>query len=305
VADGVAVGQSNDCSAREIPMPRPVSLVTGACGFIGSRMVEVLREAGHVVRGTDLQECCEKDDLTKGRYPSILQANRVKFIADDLLNPQHLDELLDGVNYVFHIAAVFSYRAPKSTLYAVNVEGTRLLLERLVNHPTLKRLVLWGAGGIYGFPPDDELPIREDDTPPCPPNNYLRSKLKQEMLAAQYHRRHGVPYCSVRPTTVYGPRGVYGAGQMIIQAAKMKPAAAPANWTGRIPFVHVDDVTRAALFLAGRKGSNGEAYNLVDDSQMTTVDYLRYTIAAKVGWPSRNCLAGSDLHKMLLANGGV
>lgn len=258
-------------------MAKPVSLVTGACGFIGSHVVEVLVDAGHRVRATDLAEAYEKDDLQRGRFPSVLRALDVEFLPSDMRAPASLEPVVDGVDYVFHVASVFSYSAPRNVLQAVNVEGTRALVDLLLDGPRRKRLerfVLWGAGGIYGLPSPHDLPLTED-TPPAPSNAYLRSKWEQEWLVMEAGRKHDFPFSSIRPTGVYGPRAVYGGGQMLMEPARMRVVSVPSNFTARIPFVHVRDVVRAALHVAQDDRALGEAFNVNDDSLMSMVDFLR------------------------------
>src|SRR3989338_9621553 len=140
----------------------PLSLITGACGFMGTHMVEILHEAGHRIRATDLSQSYESDNLNTGRFPSVLKKLNVEFIPADVTDRAAVGRLLDGVEYVFHIAAIFSYSAPWDLLHRVNVEGTRHLLECLKEIPTFKKLVLWAAGGIHRMPHGlQDLPITE------------------------------------------------------------------------------------------------------------------------------------------------
>jgi len=251
-----------------------LSLVTGACGFMGTHMVEVLSEAGHKVRATDLEQSYRQDDIKTGRFPSVLKKLNVEFIPADLTCPETLTRLLEGVDYVFHIAAIFSYSAAKDLLHRVNVVGTKNLLEVLNNISSFKKMVVWGAGGIYRLPkrPQDN-PIRED-SPVEPSNSYLKSKWDQECLVRDFCHEQGMRFSAIRPTTVYGPRAVYAGGQMIRDVLKMKKILIPKNFTFRIPTVHVRDVCRAALFLAEHPETDGESYNLNDDSQTTTFRFF-------------------------------
>jgi len=257
----------------------PVSLVTGACGFMGSHMVQVLKAAGHEVRATDLASACDVDDTKTGRFPSVLRELGVEPIPADITRPETLVGLVDDVDYVFHIAALFNYSVPWSALRSVNVDGTKALIELVQERaPNLKRFVLWGAGGVYGFRDREGTPIREDWNPE-PPNDYLRSKWRQEWEVIEAGRRNNLPYSIIRPTTVYGPRGVYGGGQMLMGTASMKVPMIPSNFTARIPFVHVHDVCKAAAFLATKPKANGQIFNLNDDSTMTTVEFIKYMAA--------------------------
>jgi nucleoside-diphosphate-sugar epimerase len=237
-------------------------------------MVEVLHEAGHRIRATDLPGSYDQDDLRSGRFPSVLKKLNVKFIAADITKPETLNHLMDGVDYLFHIAAIFSYSAPWELLYRVNVEGTRHLLELVKQTPTFKKLMLWSAGGVYRSPkgPGD-LPFRED-SPIEPTNNYLKSKWGQECLVRDVCRANGIRYSVMRPTGVYGHRAIYGVAHMIREVMKPKKLMLPKNFTFRIPTVHVRDVCRAALYLAEHPETDGEAYNLNDDSQTSTVQYF-------------------------------
>jgi nucleoside-diphosphate-sugar epimerase len=257
-------------------MDRPLSLVTGACGFMGTTMCEVLAEAGHRIRATDLAAAHEKDDRAKGRFPSVLTKVGVEFVAEDFLKPRDLGALVRDVDYVFHIAGVFSYSAPWSLLYQVNVLGTEALIDAaLAQSRKAKRFVQWGAGGVYGLPSwRPGRPFREGDAV-LPGNPYIRSKWLAEHAVMEAERR-GLSWSILRPTTVYGPRGVYGSGQMILGAAGMKVAVSPKNFTGRIPFVHVRDVCRAALHVATNAAGTNRIFNLNDDTQMSTADFFRY-----------------------------
>ncbi len=252
---------------------QPLSLVTGACGFIGSHMIEVLHEAGHRIRGTDLPEAFTRDDPKRGRFPGVLKDLGVERIPSDMTRPETLRDILEDVDYIFHIAAVFSYSAPWQTLKQVNVDGTRELCSLILQKRKSRKLVLWGAGGVYGFPPAEFLPVHEED-PKAPPNNYLKSKHEQEQLVMTLGRTRGLRYSIVRPTGVYGPRCVYGMGQMMLPLVSGKRVAVPGNFTTRVPLVHVRDVCRAALFLARKKEADGEAYNLNDDTRMTVVEFM-------------------------------
>jgi nucleoside-diphosphate-sugar epimerase len=254
----------------------PVSLVTGACGFMGSHMVEVLKAAGHEVRATDLADACAKDDLKRGRYPGVLRRLGVEPIPADLTRPHTLEGLADDVDYVFHIAGLFSYSASWAALTAVNVSGTRNLLQQLRRKaPNLKRAIVWGAGGVYGFRDREGVPIREDDSPE-PPNDYLRSKWREEWLVMEAGRQEGLKWSILRPTTVYGPRCVYGAGQLLLGAARMRVPIVMKNFTARIPFVHVVDVCRAALHIATSPDAENQIFNLNDDSRMTNIEFFKF-----------------------------
>jgi len=251
-----------------------LALVTGATGFLGSHMVELLVKEGYTVRATDLPPPTDQNDPQRGRYPALLKKLGVEFIPSNLGRPENLQDVVKGVDLVFHIAALFSYIIPWEQLYKVNVEGTRHLLDALLKDGSLKRLVLWGAGGIYGTPRPEELPLRET-SPIRPPNNYLKSKWTQEQLVHQYYGLEKLPYTSIRPTGVYGPRAIYGMGQLIIQLGNMKKIKIPRNFKGRMPLVHAVDVCRAALFLSQKEEAMAQAYNLADDVPYGTVDYFR------------------------------
>lgn len=255
-------------------MSQPVSLVTGASGFIGSHMLEVLKEAGHRIRATDTPGALAAAPAP-GRYPDMVKALADEVVAVDLTQDD-LSDLVQGVDYVFHIAAIFSYSAPMALLETVNVGGTERLLNALKDHnQDLKRLVLWGAGGCYGEPQAEMLPVHEDRHPKNPQTAYLQSKWQQEQLVHRLTEAYGISYAAVRPYTVYGPRGLYGGGELLMQTATMASPMIPKNFTFRIPFVHARDVARAALHLAQHPDAHRQAFNLSDDVPYRTVDFFR------------------------------
>lgn len=263
----------------------PVSLVTGATGFVGINMVQTLQIAGHTVIATDLPALCaaQSDDLKRGRFSETLRKLGVKIIPADLTNPKSLDNLTKGTDNIFHIAGVFSYSAPLSLLQAVNVDGTRNLLEETFKHAPNARIVVWGAGGIYKMLAPCEMlpqPLNES-SPKDPANNYILSKWQEEELAMKYYREKGLRVSAVRPFTIYGPYGVYGGAEAIMQFAKSPMPAIPRNFVERIPFSHVTDVCKAALFISEKTEAIGESYNVVDDTQYSAIDLCTIVAEAR------------------------
>jgi nucleoside-diphosphate-sugar epimerase len=258
------------------------ALVTGACGFIGSHMVEVLAEAGHEVVAGDLPSALSAAPSDRSRWPEVCRDAGAWLVPLDLTDPSTIEPAVAGAEVVFHIAAVFDYMAPESVLRRVNVDGTRNLFEALLRGGSCRRVVNWGAGGIYGTPRPDRLPFREDSAKE-PGNAYLVSKWDQEVLAHSY-RVSGIEVTSTRTTSPYGPRAVYGSGQLLMQLAD-KPVAIR-NMTGNIPFVHVRDLCKAALHLAEHPEADGEAYNVTDEGRIDAIR-LAGLIADELGTKAR------------------
>ena len=243
---------------------------------MGTHMVEVLAQAGHQVRATDLKASYDRDDWQVGRFPSVLKKLDVEVLPSDVTHQESMRPLFQGVECVFHIAAIFNYAIPWEALYRVNVQGTQNLLELIAEAPSFKKLVLWGAGGIYDFSNrNSHTFVIDEDSPKNPINNYLRSKWEQEQLVANFCRSKGLRFSVIRPTTVYGPRAIYGGGQLITDALKMKKLMVPKNFTFKIPTIHVRDVCRSALHLAMTEATDGQAYNVNDDSVTPTVEFMR------------------------------
>ncbi len=260
-------------------MPR--SLVTGACGFIGTHLVDVLHEAGHEIIATDHPSACEKDDRDRGRYPSHVKSKAATLVPCDVTKKETLKALPKDIDYVFHIAAIFNYSTPYDILHLVNVTGTKNLLDTLIENGGVKRMINWGAAGVYAAPNGGkQLPITET-WPIVPENNYLKTKWEQECLVREYCEQKKLPSCHVRPAGVYGQRAVYGGGQMLMQLAKMKSIAVPKNFTFRAPFVHARDVARAALFIGTREDTLNESFN-TDLSHLTNVELMQF-IAEETG----------------------
>lgn len=251
-------------------------VVTGACGFIGSHMVEAAAADGQEVIATDHPSAFEAEGKVARMNVDLVRRLASRVVPADLTVPGALEEVVRGVDYVFHVASVFSYSAPWTTLYRVNVQGTANLLDSIERaNNGIKRLVVWGAGGVYGMPTPENTPFTEE-TPPNPSNNYLKSKWFQEFLTMERCNRAGIKWTILRPTTVFGTRQTYGPPALFRQAYRSGVVAIPANMTGRIPFVHVEDVCGAALHLAKYpSGANG-VFNVNDDSRMTTVEVFRY-----------------------------
>ena len=245
-------------------------------------MVEVLSEAGHEVVAADLPAALDAPVEDRTRWPEVSRAAGAELVPLDLTDPTSFKRACVGADLVFHIAAVFDYTASEALLRAVNVDGTRNLFDALLAEGSCRRVVNWGAGGIYGTPRADLIPFTED-SPKRPGNAYLVSKWDQELLAHSYRSR-GIEVTSTRTTSPYGPRASYGSGQLLLQLAE-KPVAIR-NLRGNIPFVHVRDLCRAALHLAEHPGADGEAYNVTDDGRLDAVQ-LAHLVAHEMGVKAR------------------
>ena len=170
------------------------SLVTGASGFLGGRLAQMLVE--------------QDDDVTVlVRAESDvrhLPLDRLRVVWGDLAERAALREAVRGVQRVFHCAACSTDWAPEATYQAANVEGTANVLEAALGVPELERFVHVSTADIYGYP---EVPCGEDHAFANVGLPYNRTKGVGEALVWDAARKHGLPVTVVRPATIYGPRG--------------------------------------------------------------------------------------------------
>jgi nucleoside-diphosphate-sugar epimerase len=236
------------------------ALVTGACGFVGSHLVDQLVEEGWEVRATDLPEA------EGNRLPEC-----IAWIPADLTRRATVAPVVQGIDTVFHTARVSGSSARWDQLYRVNVLGTENLLEA-ARRAGVQRVVSWSGYDVYGKFDKGCLPI--DETHPVRPNNALgRSRAMRDAVVWRYHEA-GLPATVLRPSSPYGPRGRGGLAGVFRRLNRLPVVPVPRNRTQRVMSVHVKDVVRAASFVAQRKETLGEEYNITDDGGHTCCAFL-------------------------------
>lgn len=245
-------------------------LVTGACGFCGSHMVELLVEKGYKVRATDLP------NSNRGINYDVIKSLGVEFTPSDLTEKETLKKVLEGVTYVLHPAAMFDYIASWELLEKVNVHGTRNLCEAMVEVGTIKRFINWSSAGVYGEPDPKLQPTKEDAPKGYNCLLYEKSKWEQEKVVVEFYEKFKLPFTTIRPSPIYGPRNFYGIGQIIFYIAKGQIPGIPVTARGRTPFVNVKDVCNSALFLLNKDSAIGEVYNIVDDTVITMYEFTHF-----------------------------
>jgi UDP-glucose 4-epimerase len=173
-------------------------LVLGGAGFIGSHVAEALAQEGHRVRVFDRPHV--------DRLPLFLRHGGFEVFTGDFLNPEALIPALRGTEIVFHlVSTTLPQNSSDNPVYDVesNVLGTLRLLA-LCRRQQVRKVVFVSSGGtVYGVP--RSVPIDESH-PTEPISSYGIHKLTIEKYLHLAHRLHGLDYCILRPSNLYGPR---------------------------------------------------------------------------------------------------
>jgi len=253
-----------------VSRPGRQALVTGGAGFIGGHLVEALLAAGWRVRILD--------DLSTGREENLAGVReRVDLRRGDVRDPAALASALEGVEVVFHQAAVASVvrslDEPVET-DAVNTGGTLAVLEG-ARRAGVGRVVFAASCAAYGDAP--ELPKREDQAPrPLAP--YALQKVTGEAYCRLYHELHGLPTVCLRYFNVYGPRqdpaGDYAAAiPRFVEAARAgRPPRIFGDGLQTRDFVYVGDVARANLLAADAAPAVGRVVNVGSGVETSVVE---------------------------------
>ncbi|MCE1188488.1 MAG: GDP-mannose 4,6-dehydratase [Ignavibacteria bacterium] len=171
---------------------KPIAVVTGASGFVGSHLAEKLIQEGYHVK------CI----IRKSSNLRWIKDLPVEIIDCGLYDVSRLQQVFESAQYIYHVAGVVKAKKPEGYT-AGNVESTRCILEAALSaKDTLKRIVIVSSQTACGPSPGETL---IDENFPCNPiSNYGRSKKSQEILAASYFDRLPITVC--RPPAVYGER---------------------------------------------------------------------------------------------------
>jgi UDP-glucose 4-epimerase len=239
---------------------KPIAIVTGGAGFIGSHMVDVLVERGYAVRIIDnMLGGCEENLADHRSNPDVVLAQR------DIRNFSPDDALFKNAKVVIHFAGIGdivpSIERPMEYMSA-NVQGTVNMLE-CARFARVNKFVYAASSSCYGLA---KTPTNEDHViQPLYP--YALSKLQGEQAAFHWHLVYNLPVNSIRIFNAYGTRsrtsGAYGAvfGVFLKQKLAGKPFTVVGDGTQSRDFLYVTDVARA--FLAAAETSiTGRKYNL-------------------------------------------
>jgi nucleoside-diphosphate-sugar epimerase len=244
-------------STRIVEQDGRLALVTGGAGFIGSHLVSALIERGLRVRVID--------NLTTGHLSQV--DPRAELIEADIRNLESIKPAFDGVDCVFHVAAMprvpLSIERPVET-HMVNVVGTLNVLIA-ARDARVRRVVYSGSSSVYGDQP--RLPLRED-MPPNPLNPYALQKLTGERYARLFHRLFSMQTLTLRYFNVFGPRMAHEGAyvtviSMFLRARREgKPLTIHGDGEQTRDFTHVRDVVRANVMAMDCPTADGRAVNV-------------------------------------------
>lgn len=253
------------------------ALVTGACGFTGTKLAERLHDAGWDVVATDLEEAdrdafyTETDNAPHPAYDATAldEYDEMPLYPADITERETLTPLFENhdIDVVFHPASLFDYFADWEQLRAVNVEGARNVAE-LAAEAGVEQFVHFSTLGVLGAAGFDE-PKSEAD-PYDPHNEYCESKVEQERVLQSVRDETDLPLTIVRPAPIYGPGNQYGVYHVLLTVSKLGFAPIyriyPRSKQFVFPSIHVTDLCRMALFLTDHRAQSiGETYNAVSD----------------------------------------
>ena len=235
-------------------------IVTGAAGFIGSHLVDLLLKEGHEVIGVD--------DLSTGRLCNLQSASSHPHfkLIEKSINSVKEELENESVDWFFHLAGradlVPSIQNPED-YFKVNVEGTLSALQ-LARASGVKRFVYTASSTCYGIP--DKYPTTED-CPAKPEHPYAKTKLMGEELALFWDQLYDLPVVSLCLFNVYGPRsrttGAYGAvfGVFLKQKLANKAFTIVGNGEQTRDFTFVSDIANAFL-RAAESDARGRRFNV-------------------------------------------
>jgi NAD dependent epimerase/dehydratase len=252
-------------------------LITGADGFIGSHLTELLIEKGYNVRAFVYY-----NSFNSNGWLDTLTAetkSKINFFSGDIRDPNGIREAMIGIDIVFHLAALiaipFSYHSPDSYI-DTNVKGTLNILQA-ARDSKVKRILITSTSEVYGtaqFVPITELHPKQPQSP------YSASKIGADAIADSFYRSFNLPITIVRPFNTYGPRQSARAviptiiSQLLNGAEEIK--------LGEISptrdLLYVNDTVSGFLKIAQCNELIGHEVNIATQSEITIGDLAQHLI---------------------------
>jgi len=248
-------------------------LVTGGGGFLGSRVVELLLGRGDAVRF-----------LARGRYPA-LEARGAEGYQIDLSAPVGLDDALTGVDAVVHVAAKAGYWGPIADYRAINVDGTRNLIDAM-RRAGVPRLVYTSTPSVIGYS-HDVAGISEAPYPDHWESPYATTKAEAERLVLAANG-DGLATVSLRPHLIIGP-GDNNLLPKVLARARAGTLVQVGDGTNRVDLTDVDNAAWAHLdaldaLTSPHAACAGRAYFISNDEPVVLWGWVN-AFLSEVGVP--------------------
>ncbi|MBI5929014.1 MAG: SDR family oxidoreductase [Chloroflexi bacterium] len=250
-----------------------VSLVTGGGGFIGSHLVEALLAEGHIVRVVD--------DFSTGKRENLATvAAKITLHEISITHANALQEVMQGVDYVFHQAAIAS--VPRSIedpllCHEVNVTGTLNVLN-VARQAGVKRVIYAASSSAYG---DIEGDAQDESMPPKPLSPYGAAKLAGEYYMQSFYHVYGLETVCLRYFNVFGPRqdpnSEYAAVIPKFATAMLKGQAPTIFGDGKQSrdFTYIANTIQGNLLAMQSHAAVGQVINLACGQRQTLLDVVR------------------------------
>jgi acetylornithine/succinyldiaminopimelate/putrescine aminotransferase/nucleoside-diphosphate-sugar epimerase len=252
------------------PVRSDTCLVTGASGFIGGHLAQRLVEEGLPVR------CLVRPTSDTAQLEQL----DVELALGDLTDPASLARAAAGCRHVFHCGAIVSDWGTAAEIAAVNVQGTRNLLDA-ARIAGARRLIHVSSTDVYGYP--GAPGIDESYVSSRFANWYAQTKREAETYVRRAQAAHALETVILRPATVYGPGSVDVVGEIArsIRGRRMLLVDGGRAVAG---LLYVENLLDAALLSMRSDLAPGHAFNLSDDLSVTWREFTD-ALAAGLGCP--------------------
>ncbi len=275
-------------------------LVTGADGFIGSHLVELLLAEGYEVRALSVY-----NSFNYWGWLEDIRHPRLEVVNGDVRDAAFCRHITKGCSIVFHLAALiaipYSYVAPESYV-DTNITGT-LNMCQAARDCGVERIIVTSTSEVYGtaqYVPIDERHPRQPQSP------YSATKIGADAIAMSFYNAFALPVVIARPFNTYGPRQSARAiiPTIITQIADGAREIQVGDLTPTRDFNFVRDTCRGFLALARAKGIEGEEINIATGTEVSMQDTLQLIASlmnADVRWvqdPARIRPAKSEVFRL-------
>tara|TARA_R110000851_G_scaffold323249_2_gene489760 strand:- start:16789 stop:17781 length:993 start_codon:yes stop_codon:yes gene_type:complete len=254
-----------------MPMSLGKVLVTGANGFIGSHLTELLVREGYAVKA--LSEYNSFNDW--GWLEDIGCLEKIEVVSGDVRDPHFCNHVMKDIDLVFHLAALiaipYSYVAPSSYL-DTNINGTLNICQAALEN-NVKRVIHTSTSEVYGTA--KYVPINEDH-PLQPQSPYSASKIAADAMAMSFYNAFDMPVTVARPFNTYGPRQSARAviPTIISQIASGMKQIKLGDISPTRDFNYVEDTCRGFLALANCDAAIGQTVNIASNYEISVGDTL-------------------------------